>query len=110
MRNLRHKRRSRPEQYREYMRLYMRTWNARRRQELGLPVYVHAWLQQSILRVLSAHPEGLRIVDIRAKLGYRSSRDSIRKAVYYMRRHGKSVDSIKEGKFVRYALGPLLNA
>ena len=77
----------------------MRRW--RRRQGIGPP----DWLQRMILAALRAHPEGLRVDRLHAKIGYRSTRVSIRAAVGYLRRtKGVPVASVREGNNARYVL------
>lgn len=63
------------------------------------------WLQRRVLAALRAHPDGLRVDRLHAKIGYRSTRVSLRAAVGYMRRtKGVPVALVREGNRARYVL------
>lgn len=62
------------------------------------------WLQRAILAALRAHPDGLRPLRLRAKIGYRSNVESIIATVGTLRRRGAPIASVREGLGCRYVL------
>jgi hypothetical protein len=75
----------------------------RHRRSVGVPE--RGWLRRLVLATLAAHPEGLRVDRLRAKIGYRASAHSLHRAVWTLRhRRGLPIDSVREGRRVRYVL------
>ncbi len=78
---------------------YMRDWRRRH----GAPPRGH--VVQAILAALAAAPEGLTVDRLRARLGYRQSREAIRSAIAYHIRRGRPIERRPDDvAHVRYAL------
>lgn len=77
----------------------VRAW--RRRQGIR----ERGWLGRLILDALRRHPAGLRLLPLWAKIGYRSTPDSVRVSVGYLRRRqGVPIEVVREGNYSRYRL------
>lgn len=82
----------------DYMREYMRTWRRRH------GARDRDWLQRLILATLRAHPAGLRVLPLLARIGYRTGTPTVYSTIHLLRRRGVPVVGVREGCFVRYRL------